>query len=162
MPVFSDFKMEKLRQLVRLCDADLKGEASTYHALTKIKGVSYSISNAICNILKLDRSKKVGFLEDDELNQIKEVLKDPIKYGVKPWMLNRNKDYDTGENKHLISSDLKLRREFDIKRMKETRSYKGLRHAYGLPVRGQRTRAHFRKGATVGVKKSKESKKGRV
>lgn len=153
---------EKLRQLVRLGDADLNGDVSIYQALTKIKGVSYSISNAICKILDLDAKKKMGLLDDNELNKIKEVLKDPLKHGMKPWMLNRNKDYDIGENRHLISSDLKLRREFDIKMMKETRSYKGLRHAYGLPVRGQRTRAHFRKGATVGVKKSKAAKKGRI
>lgn len=162
MTVFSDFTMEKMKQLVRLCDADLKGDVSIYYALTKIKGISYSISNAICKTLNLDVRKKVGLLEDDELNKIKEVMKDPLKYGMKPWMLNRNKDYDTGENKHLISSDLKLRKEFDIKIMKEIRSYKGLRHAYGLPTRGQRTRAHFRKGATVGVKKSKAAKKGRI
>ena len=37
--------------------------------------------------------------------------------------------------------------------MKKIKSYKGMRHAYGLPVRGQRTRGNFRKGVTVGVMK---------
>jgi len=50
---------------------------------------------------------------------------------------------------------LKLRKEFDIKRLKKVKSYRGMRHAFGLPVRGQRTRSHFRKGRSVGVQKKK-------
>ena len=49
-------------------------------------------------------------------------------------------------------------KEFDIKRMKKMRSYKGIRHASGLPVRGQRTKSHFRKkgkNKAVGVSKTK-------
>ena len=48
-----------------------------------------------------------------------------------------------------------LAREFDIRRMKKVRSYKGIRHLQGQPVRGQRTRAHFRKGRSVGVTRAK-------
>ena len=75
-------------------------------------------------------------------------------------MLNRRKDIETGEDKHLLGSDLKLRKEFDLKRMKNIRSYKGVRHALGLPVRGQSTRSHFHKGKSLGVKKPKKTKKG--
>ena len=60
---------------------------------------------------------------------------------------------------HLISTDLKLRKEFDIKFMKKIKSYKGMRHASGLPVRGQRTRAHFRTGTSLGVVKAKLAQK---
>ena len=45
--------------------------------------------------------------------------------------------------------------EFDIKMMKMIKSYKGVRHAIGQPVRGQRTKAHFRKGSSLGVIKKK-------
>mgnify|MGYP003994385531 CR=1 FL=1 len=44
-----------------------------------------------------------------------------------------------------VGIDLKLRKEFDIKRLKKIKSYKGVRHNYNLPVRGQRTKANFRK-----------------
>ena len=47
-----------------------------------------------------------------------------------------------------------MKREFDIKRMKKIKSYKGARHSAGQPVRGQRTRSHFRsRGKAVGVTK---------
>ena len=72
------------------------------------------------------------------------------------WMLNRRKDYESGEDKHVINAELKLSREFDIKRLQLIKSYRGLRHAWGLPVRGQKTRSNFRKGSAIGVKKSKQ------
>lgn len=159
---FLESKMaENIKQLVRLGDADLKGDISTYHALTRVKGVGYSFSNVICKILKLDFDKKVGLLTDNEVDNIKKFLENPAEKGVKSWLLNRNKDYDTGKDVHLISSKLKLAKEFDIKRMKEVKSYRGMRHAYGLPVRGQRTKAHFRKGSAIGVKRKgvKQGKK---
>ncbi len=54
-----------------------------------------------------------------------------------------------------------MRKEFDVKRMKQIRSYKGVRHSLKQPVRGQRTRSHFRTtGVAVGVKKPKTGKKG--
>ena len=39
---------------------------------------------------------------------------------------------------------LELQKEFDIKRLKKIKSYRGLRHSTGQPVRGQRTKSHFR------------------
>ena len=72
------------------------------------------------------------------------------------WLLNRKKDFHSGEDKHLVTTDLDLQKEFDIRRMKKIKSYKGIRHAQGLPVRGQRTKAHFRKGKAIGVSKQKQ------
>ena len=55
-----------------------------------------------------------------------------------------------------------LRREIgqNIKRLKDIRSIRGDRHARGLPVRGQSTKAHFRHGKAIGVKKANKGKKG--
>jgi small subunit ribosomal protein S13 len=78
-------------------------------------------------------------------------------------MLNRRKDYETGEDIHLLSSDLAFTQDNDIKMMKKMKSYKGMRHARGLTVRGQKTRANFRrnKGKVAGVQK-KKAKTGKV
>jgi len=78
-------------------------------------------------------------------------------------MLNRRKDYEDGTDKHIILGDLKFTKDNDIKRMKKIKSNKGYRHAWGLPVRGQRTKSNFRKnkGKVTGVKK-KSGKSGRV
>jgi len=49
-----------------------------------------------------------------------------------------------------------LRREFDIKRLRKIKSYKGIRHAVGLPVRGQRTKANFRRNRKPSVAAAKK------
>ncbi|MBI2662991.1 30S ribosomal protein S13 [Candidatus Woesearchaeota archaeon] len=153
--------MPEFKQLIRLVDADLDGNRRIYHALRKIKGVSYSFANVVCSVANIERTSKIGNLEDDKLKLIEDIIRNPLKYKIPSWMLNRRKDFDTNEDKHLLSSDLKLTKDFDIRRMKEIKSYKGIRHGIGQPVRGQRTRSHFRKGRAVGVKKSK-GKKGKV
>ena len=66
-------------------------------------------------------------------------------------MLNRRKDITTGEDLHLLGSDLTLEIDKDIKLLKKIRSWRGVRHALGLKVRGQRTRTTGRTGRTVGV-----------
>jgi len=145
--------MEKLRAIVRVLDTDLDGNKKVYNSLRKIKGVSFMISNFICNSLNLDKLRKVGTLTEKEVESIESLMKNPKN--IPSWLVNRRKDYDTGDDLHLVSSKLKLRKEFDIKRLKKIKSYRGLRHAVGLPVRGQRTRGHFRKGRSIGVQKKK-------
>jgi len=156
-------KKQEIKQLVRLKGADIAGHKKLYHALRSIKGVSYSFSKVVCTLSNMDFNRKIGGLSDKELKQIEEILENPSKYNVPSWMLNRRKDYDEGIDKHLVSTDIKFRKDFDIKRLKKIKSYKGMRHAANLPVRGQRTRAHFRKGGkAIGVKKKAGKKKGKV
>lgn len=151
--------MSEIKQIVRIVNTDLKGNINTFFALSQIYGVSYSFSNAVCNYLNLDRKKQIGSYSDEEIKKIEEVIKNPLKHNFPKFILNRRKDVETGKDEHLLGSDLKLRKEFDIKRMKTIRSYKGIRHGLGLPVRGQSTRSHFHKGKAQGVKKPKKSKK---
>ncbi len=141
-----------MKELVRIANADIKGTQQTYSGLAKIKGVSFGFSNAICQILNLDKQTKIGELTDEQIQKVEQLLKEP-EGKVPSFMLNRQKDPDTGKNKHLFSADLKLQLELDIRRMKRIKSYKGMRHAIGQPVRGQRTKSHFRHGRTVGVMK---------
>ncbi|MBS3143474.1 30S ribosomal protein S13 [Candidatus Woesearchaeota archaeon] len=145
--------MDKVRAIVRIANTDLDGNKKVYYALRKIKGVSFMFSSAICNLTDLDKNKKVGILSDKEIKDIEDVISNPKKFPK--WMLNRRKDYETGEDFHIIGSKLKLTKEFDIKRLKKVKSYRGMRHAFGLPVRGQKTRSHFRHGRSVGVQKKK-------
>ena len=82
-------------------------------------------------------------------------MKDPK---LPTYILNRRMDMDSGEDKHLLGSDLDLQKEFDIKRLKKIKSYKGYRHMSNLPLRGQRTRSNFRKNRAkgAGIKKKKK------
>jgi len=141
-------------RVVRILSTDIEGKMQVYPGLTKIKGVSWSMSNATCRILDIDKRKKIGALSETELKKITEFLKNPK---TKTFILNRRKDYTTGENRHLVVTELELQKEFDIKRLRKIKSYKGLRHATKQPLRGQRTKSHFRtkKKAAGGVKKKK-------
>ena len=140
--------------LVRILGKDIRGDKKVIAGLTNIQGISWSFAKAICGVIKLDSNKKIQELTKDEIAKIEEFVKDP---DVPNFLKNRQKDFSDGEDKHLIGADLKLRKEFDIKRLRKIKSYKGGRHAVGLPVRGQRTRANFRKNrkksGAVGVKK---------
>ena len=124
-----------------------------YAGLTKIKGVSWTLSNAVCKTLGIDKSKKIGALTDDEIKKISDFFKNPK---LPTYLLNRREDLESGENKHLIGIDLELANEFDIKRLRKIKSYRGSRHAQGLPLRGQKTKSNFRKGKSLGVSRKKK------
>jgi len=70
------------------------------------------------------------------------------------WMVNREKDRRTGEDMHIVGTDLEITREEDINRMQKISSYKGIRHRKGKKVRGQRTKSTGRTGGEVAVKVS--------
>jgi small subunit ribosomal protein S13 len=143
---------EHSEALVRIFGQDIPASKNVYVGLTKVKGVSWAVANIICYNLKLDKRMKVSDLGKELIGKIEHELKN-LKLPV--YMMNRRSDLDAGEHKHLLTNDLDIVKEFDIKRMKKMKSYKGMRHAAGQPVRGQRTRSHFRaKRKAVGVKKN--------
>jgi len=138
-------------RVIRILAKDIEGRMKIYAGLTKIKGVSWSLSNAVCKILKIDKNKKIGSLTDDEIKKISDFIKNPK---VPEYIINRRSDFATGEDKHLSGSDLELQKEFDIKRLKKIKSYRGFRHMAGLPLRGQRTKSNFRPNKKkAGIKK---------
>lgn len=157
--------MPEFKHLVRVQNTDLVGEKPICMALQKIKGVSFMLANAICSSAKIPKNKKAGELTDQEVKKIDSIIKDPLNNNIPLWMLNRRKDQETGKDIHLISGDLDFAKDNDIKKMKKIKSYKGIRHMHGLPVRGQRTKSNFRKNkgkVSLGVKKKEGTKAGRV
>ena len=68
-------------------------------------------------------------------------------------MLNRQRDIETGDELHLFSMDVSMTQDDDIARLRSTKAYRGLRHAAGKRVRGQRTRSNGRTGLTLGVQR---------
>lgn len=139
-------------KIVRILSKDIEGGLNVYVGLTKIKGISWAFANAICRSLNLDKKRKIGSLTKEEIDKINAFVKNP---NIPKFLLNRKFDVETGEDRHLIGTDLELQKEFDIGKMKKMKSYRGLRHAVGLPVKGQRTKSHFRrnKKKSVGIKK---------
>jgi len=146
---------DEFKHLVRISRKDVSGDKTIEQALTEIKGVGISLSKTMCRVLDLDLNAKIGYIADEDVLKIEEILENPLDHGIPAWMLNRREDYETGDNIHLIESDLDMTLRDDLNRMKKTRSYKGRRHEVGLPVRGQRTKSTFRKSSSVGVKRSR-------
>ncbi len=145
--------------IVRIMQTDIPGNKNTITGLTYLKGVSWAMSNAVCKILKLDPAKKVSELGQTDIERIVKFL-DNIPPEVPKFLYNRRKDFETGEDYHLTGTHLDMKKEFDIRRLKKIRSYRGLRHATGQPTRGQRTKSHFRtkgKKRAVGVQRKKEA-----
>ena len=156
--LYSIKKMAKhIENLIRIANTDVDASKSVFICLTKIKGVNYMLSNAVCKVLSLDKNSKLMDLDDSTRKKIEEVLINPLDFKIPVWMINRQNDPESGENKHLITTDLKLTVDEDIKIMKKIKSYKGLRHQKGLPVRGQRTKSNFRKnkGKVSKIKRKK-------
>ena len=145
----SDFKY-----IIRIANSDVSGEERLANALTSIRGIGPRISNAIVQKLKLDPNKLAGKLDDKNVVDIENAVMNLNDY-VPDWLLNRQKDYDTGEDIHPVSVELKMTHDEDLNRMKKVKSYKGIRHASGHKVRGQRTYSNGRKGLALGVSKKR-------
>lgn len=155
-------KEPELKYLVRVTDTDLDGKMTTLYALSRIRGVGVMFAHAVCRVTQVDGSKRIGALSDSDIKKLDQAIRSPQDAGLPRWLLNRRFDPETGQDKHLLTSDLQFSIENDIKFMKRTKTYKGVRHMLGQPVRGQRTRSNFRvnKGKVMGVKVSAGSKKG--
>ena len=150
---------ENTEVLVRIYGYDIPGSRPIYAGFTRIKGISWAISNLLCLKMGYPRGKKIQELSKPEIAKIEAFL-DTLD--APAFMKNRRFDREMGTTEHLYGADLDMKRDFDIKRLKEIRSYKGVRHALKLPVRGQRTRSHFRthKAHATGKKaKAPEAKK---
>ena len=144
---------DDFKHLVRISRKDVDGNKKIEQALTEIKGVGLSLSRSICLTLGLNLEEQIGYTSEEDIAKIEKLLENPKEYGIPDWMLNRRNDYETGDDLHLIESDLDMTLRDDLNRMRKTRSYKGRRHEVGLPVRGQRTKSTFRHSSTVGVSK---------
>jgi small subunit ribosomal protein S13 len=144
---------QEFRHIVRILGSDSAGTLKVSYAVTSIKGVSLSLANAILKRAEINPDLRAGFLTEADITKIEEIVKDPSKYNIPTWLFNRRKDTETGKDMHLISADLILRSKTDIDDAKNIRSWRGYRHAYGLKVRGQRTKTTGRSGKSLGVKK---------
>jgi small subunit ribosomal protein S13 len=117
--------------MARIAGVDLPPNKRIEIGLTYIYGIGRSQANKILGASGVSPNTKVRELNDDEINKIRKVI----------------------EEQHRVEGDLRKEISFNIKRLMEIGSYRGLRHRRGLPVRGQRTHtnARTRKGPRRGA-----------
>jgi len=123
--------------MARIAGVDLPRDKRIEVGLTYIFGIGRNTSNKIlasCNINPNTRTKN---LTEEEVNSLRKTI----------------------DNDYHVEGDLRREVALNIKRLKEIRCYRGIRHIKGLPVHGQKTKtnARTRKGPkkTVGRKKKK-------
>lgn len=132
---------------------DIPGERKIIVGLTKIKGIGYNFATAILDTLKIDTNSHIGNLSEEDVQAIEKLITDPVAGKFPTWFINRRKDIETGNDLHLLTSDIPFTLRNDIERERIVASWRGYRHLNGLKVRGQRTRTSGRKGGAVGVAK---------
>ncbi|MFP3228240.1 MAG: 30S ribosomal protein S13 [Caldisphaera sp.] len=153
-------KEEQFKYVLRIAETDINGNLNLILGLSKIKGIGYQTALAIVRHLKMDPNKRIGYLSNEEIKQIEDVISDLTKLKLPSWMYNRRKDYETGLDKHLIGADLIFAARRDVEREQKVNSWRGVRHKLGLKVRGQKTHTTGRLGMTIGVKKEKVETSG--
>jgi len=106
----------------RIAGVDIPKNKQVWVSLQYIYGIGSSLSRKILAQADITAETKVNDLTDDEVNRLREII-------------------DREQN---VEGELRKSVDLNIKRLVEIGSYRGLRHRYGLPVRGQRTRTNAR------------------
>ncbi|ACP38786.1 ribosomal protein S13 [Sulfolobus islandicus M.14.25] len=146
---------QQFKYVVRIFGQDVDGTMKLPYALAMVKGIGYNTAKAMILKLGMDPNARLGELSDADIKKVESVLSDHAIKGLPSWLYNRRKDYESGLDLHLVTSDLIFYVRNDIEREKKSRSWRGVRHSLGLKVRGQRTRTTGRTGMTIGVARKK-------
>ncbi len=81
-----------------------------------------------------------GELNSDELERIVTIIQNPTQFKIPTWFLNRQRDIVDGKNSQILSNGVDSKLRDDLERLKKIRAHRGLRHFWGLRVRGQHTK----------------------
>jgi len=106
----------------RIAGVNIPEEKRVAIALTYIYGIGRNAAGQILRATKINPDKRAKELSQEELARLRE------------WV----------EKNYRLEGELRREIQTNIKRLKEIGSYRGMRHAKHLPVRGQRTRTNSR------------------
>jgi small subunit ribosomal protein S13 len=118
--------------MARLIGVELSDNWRVNYALTRIKGISWTLSEKVLDSVGIKNTKRISDLSNDDLSKLASKIEE-----------------------YPVEGDLVRKIRSDIQRLRDIGSYRGGRHSRGLPVRGQRTRTNARtkrgKRKTVGA-----------
>ena len=123
--------------MARISGVNIPSGKRVQVALTYIFGIGNTRAKKICQDAKLDPSKRVNALTEQELTTIRDLI----------------------DKSYIVEGDLRRDNAVNLKRLVDLGCYRGLRHRRGLPVRGQRTHtnARTRKGKSSPVAGKKKA-----
>lgn len=118
----------------RILGVDIPANKKLVYALRYIYGVGPTRAKTIVDEAGFDADRRAGELNEEELNQLANIV---------------------SEKNYIVEGDLRREVTANLKRLSAIRSWRGMRHMRGLPVRGQRTKtnARTRKGAVKPIRK---------
>ena len=108
--------------MARIAGVDLPQKKRMEIALTYIYGIGKPTSDKILEVTGISPAKRVHELTEGEVADLRKEI----------------------ENNYLIEGELRRKTKADIDRLKIIQSYRGSRHALGLPARGQKTKSNAR------------------
>ena len=146
---------DKFQHILRVLNTNIDGKRNIMYALTSIKGVGRRFANIVCKKADVDLRKRAGELNETEIEKLFTIISNPRQYKIPDWFLNRQKDIKDGKYSQITSNGLDNKLREDLERLKKIKAHRGLRHYWGLRVRGQHTKTTGRRGRTVGVSKKK-------
>ncbi|XP_030053085.1 small ribosomal subunit protein uS13 [Microcaecilia unicolor] len=146
---------EKFQHILRVLNTNIDGRRKIAFAITAIKGVGRRYAHVVLRKADIDLTKRAGELTEDEVERVVTIMQNPRQYKIPDWFLNRQKDIKDGKYSQVLANGLDNKLREDLERLKKIRAHRGLRHFWGLRVRGQHTKTTGRRGRTVGVSKKK-------
>lgn len=108
--------------MARIAGVNIPREKRIVIALTYIYGLGLTSAETILADLKIDPNIRTKDLPEDKVNELRNVI----------------------EKQYKVEGNLRREVMANVKRLKEIRCFRGVRHAKGLPVRGQRTKTNSR------------------
>ena len=106
----------------RVAGVDIPVNKQAWVSLQYIYGIGRAQSLKILGQAGITPDVRVKDLTEEEVNKLREII----------------------DKQYRVEGELRKEVNFNIKRLIEIGSYRGLRHRHGLPVRGQRSRTNAR------------------
>ena len=149
-------KQEKdFRFILRLFNTNIDGKQKIPYAIRSIRGIGRRLAHIVTVKAGLNPNARAGEISEEQLEKIVDICNNPLKYSIPDWMLNRKNDPKDGITSQQIANGIDTKLREDLEKMKRMKLHKGLRHYFGLKVRGQHTCSTGRRGKIVGVTKKK-------
>ncbi len=141
----------EFQHILRVLNTNIDGRRKVMFAMTKITGVGKRFSNLICKKAEIDVNRRAGTLTNEEIERLVAIISSPKQFKVPGWFVNRQKDRLTGKTTQVVVNGLIGKVREDLERLKKIRAHRGIRHYWGVRVRGQHTKTTGRRGRTVGM-----------
>ncbi|GIQ90174.1 ribosomal protein S13 [Kipferlia bialata] len=146
---------ESFRDLLRIFNTNVDGSILAPFAMTKIKGVGRRFAIIAMKKANVPVTKRAGELTAEEEERLVDVIRNPLKYKIPVWMLNKQKCVRTGNTTQVLANEIATNLREDLERLRRARCNRGIRHALGIKVRGQCTKSTGRGGGVLGVARKK-------